>query len=359
MSALSFPPPRFVVRVALALRRFLSNLADSVVPAEVVLLERTAGLGQTLGLRVASRLRLVEALEMGPRSAVDLARGLNLDARSLHRLLRALAAVGIFQLRSDGRFENNRLSRAISSLGPTAEYFGSAANAAAWSDLERSIATGRAAFDRVHGVSVWQWFADHPEDGAEFSAAMAAVTTLYAPAVAACPAFEGILRLCDVGGGRGVLLAAALTRHPKLCGLLLDHPAVLSGAREHLAASGVMERVELAAGDFFESVPTGCDGYLLKQVLHDWDDERCALILRNCRRAMASGARLFLVEALVDETTAADIGPLFDLHMLVACEGGRERSLEEFTRLLAANGFRMKKAHPTASPMWVLEAVAV
>ncbi|HXU31594.1 MAG TPA: methyltransferase [Thermoanaerobaculia bacterium] len=368
MSASTLPPPpgappRFAVTAALWLRRLFLGLADRVVPASAAMVDRASGTGQTQGLRTASRLGIADRLAAGPKTAAELAREIGADEDALHRTLRALAAAGVFRLDAHGRFANNRLSAALRSdrgaVGPVAEYFGSEATVAAWADLPRTVETGENAFPRVHGQSIWSWFDERPDQLATFAAAMGAVTEMYAPAVAGHPAFGRIARLADLGGGRGTMLAAILRRHPKLRGVLVDAPGVLDQALPYLERQGVLDRVERVPGSFFVEAPAGCDGYLLKQVLHDWDDARCRTILATCRRAAAPGAKLVVVESIVERNEASGFGAKVDLHMLVACDGGRERGREEFRRLLAESGFALSAVHPTASPVWILEATAV
>ncbi len=327
------------------------------------MVDRAAGTGQTQAIRSASKLGIADRLAGGPRSAAELAREVGADPDALHRMLRALAATGVFRLDSAGRFSNNRLSETLrrdrEAIGPVAEYFGSEATVVAWADLTRTVERGDNAFPRVHGSSIWTWFEAHPEEQATFAAAMGAITEMYAPAVASQPVFSGLQRLADLGGGRGTMLAAILRRHPGVRGVLLDSAGVLEQAVPYLERQGVLDRVERVEGSFFDSIPPGCDGYLLKQVLHDWDDARCLEILGACRRAATPGSKLLVVESIVERNDARDFGAKVDLHMLVACDGGRERGREEFCRLLAAAGFDLVRVHPTASPMWILEATAV
>ncbi|MEP7010632.1 MAG: methyltransferase [Acidobacteriota bacterium] len=348
---------------ALWLRRLFLGLADRMVPASAAMVDRASGTGQTQAIRTASRLAIADRLGHGPQTAAALAEEVGADADALHRTLRALASSGIFRLDTQGRFSNNRLSEALRSdraaVGPVAEYFGSEATVTAWADLIRTVETGENAFPRIYGQSIWTWFDEHPNDLATFAAAMGAITEMYAPTVAANPAFGRIARLADLGGGRGTMLAAILRRHPNLRGVLVDAPGVLDQALPYLERQGVLDRVERVPGNFFVEAPSGCDGYLLKQVLHDWDDERCRTILATCRRAAAPGAKLLVVESIVERNEAAGFGAKVDLHMLVACDGGRERSREEFRRLLEASEFALSAVHPTASPMWILEAIAV
>jgi hypothetical protein len=356
-------PPAWVVRGVLSLRRALLALADRVVPAHVALRERSFGVGATALLGVAARLRLADRLAGGPRTAAELAAAAGVDADALHRVMRALAAEGLFRLGPDGRFSNSRLSEALREDAPQschawADYFGSASNLAAWADVEATVRTGRDAFSRVHGASVWEWFARHPEEERAFADAMVDRTNLEAAAVARAYPFGRLRRVCDVGGGRGALLAELLLQHPGLQGVLLDAPAVVAQAAPLLAARGVAGRVEAVGGSFFDAVPAGCDGYLLKDVLHDWDDAACLRILASCRRAMERGARLLLAELVVEANAPERPGALVDVQMLTVCPGGRQRSRAELEALLTAAGFAPLRLWPCVTPLSLLEAEA-
>lgn len=356
------PPPAFVVRLVLALRAGLRWLADAIAPPELALFERASGVGITMALAAASRLGIAGLLEERPASAEDLARRTGIPPENMQRLLRALASIGVFALAADGRFRNNRLSRGLrrdreGTIGDFVDYFGSVSNVMAWTGFEHSLATGECAFDRVHGMPVWSWFDSHPGEREVFGRTMAALTRLHASGVATAYPFAEVARLCDVGGGVGTLLAEVMLRHPHLHGVLFDGEGVAAEARAHLAGRGLAGRVEVLCGDFFAQVPAGCDAYLLKNILHDWDDQRCLQLLAACRRAMQPGQRLLVVEALVEQDTVHDLGPLSDLQMMVVC-GGRERGRDDFARLFAGASLRLHRVVPTASAMSIIEARA-
>jgi hypothetical protein len=367
------PPPRFAVGLVRGLRRLLKRAADALVPPPLALFDLVIGVGATQLIRAAARLGLADLLVATPRTAAELADLTGTDPDALHRMLRGLVAIGLFRLGRDGRFRNNRLSRALCAGGPGslrnyALYFGSAANVRAWADLDRTLdgddidgsgGSGGSAFERIHGTTIWDWFDAHPDERETFAGAMGELTELYASAVASARPFAAVRRLCDVGGGRGTLLAEILLRHPRIEGVLLESHGVVDAARPFLAARGVLDRVELVAGSFFAEVPAGCDAYLLKNVLHDWDDARCREILGVCRRAMAQGALLLVVETVVEADTVHDLGPLSDLQMMVVCSGGRERSRGELALLYAECGFRLERVLATASPMSLVLGVAV
>ncbi|HEX8950756.1 MAG TPA: methyltransferase, partial [Polyangia bacterium] len=272
-------PPGFVIRVVLALRNALLALAHALVPADVRVFELAIGIAPTKMLHVVAKHRIADHLADGPRTAAELAWRTGLDADALHRTLRALAHLGVFRLRADGRFANNRLSASLRQgrygrLRDAAVYLGSASNVGAWNDLEETVRTGRNAFERVFGMSVWDWFDAHADERETFAQFMMGRTVFEAPTIAALYPFGELQRICDVGGGRGTLLSELLVRHPHLRGVLCDAPGVIASARELLERRGLGDRVELVAGSFFESVPAGADAYLLKNILHDWDDAR-------------------------------------------------------------------------------------
>lgn len=356
------PPPSVAVRALLGLRRAIQKLADAVTPAELVLFERVTNVHHTAIVSAAARHDLSDLLEAGPLSAEAIAAKKGLSADSVHRMMRALAAWGIFTLRSDGTFENNRLSRALRSgtLARTREfaiYFGSGSNLAAWSDFDHALRTGDSPFEHVHGMTVWEWFDRHPDEREIFAHLMMGITTMAAPVVATLYPWSEVTRVCDVGGGRGTLLSELLVRHPHLSGVLCDAEGVLISARELLRSRGVEDRVELTPGSFFEAVPRGADAYILKHVLHDWDDEACGRILEVVRRAMERGQKLIVVEGVVDKLTNQPMEASGDLQMMVACSGGRDRSLGELRRLLVAHQFDLERTFPYAT-VSILEAVA-
>lgn len=338
-------PPPFAVDAALALRRVLLRAADAVVPAEGVLWEKSMGLARTQVIGALAELGVAEALAAGPRTAAELAPGLGADPDALHRVLRVAALDGIVRIDRRGRFRLTRLGRALreeapGSMRPWARYLVLESTRSAWADLTQSVRTGRAAFPRVHGTSVWEWLAAHPEEETLFAAAMRSVTEVEAPALAAADLWPERGRICDVAGGVGTLLAAILTERRELRGVLVEAPGVLAEAAGYLGRRGLGHRVELVEGDIFGELRAEADVYVLKNVLHDWDDVASARILRAVRAAMRPGARLVLVEQLQARNRPHPVTSLVDLHMLTQCDDGRERSREELQRLLGGAGLR-------------------
>ena len=348
LSPRRFPdaPPKLAVRFGLAARRFLLRLADALLPGELVALELSLGHMVSSVLAAVTQLGVAELLEKkGPLDAAAIAAELSLDRDAVHRTLRTMANVGVFTMSDDGRFANNKVSRALvgGNLARTREwvlYCTSGSNSAAWRDYAQTLRTGESAFARVHGMNVWDWFDAHPEEREMFAHAMMGITVVEAPVIAAIYPFKEVKQLCDVGGGRGTLLSELLLRHPHLAGVLCDAPGVIESARPLLAARGVADRTTLAHANFFESVPSGSDAYLLKNILHDWDDPTCKKILSVVRAAMQPGGKVILCEMLVEPNSRELVGTRADLQMLIACENGRERGIGELHALLSATGFR-------------------
>jgi hypothetical protein len=353
------------VRGLLALRKALLRAADAIVPAQVAVFDRVTAMAGSHLVSELARLGIADLLEERPLTAAELASQTSTDPASMLRAMRGAVSMGFFERDGEGRYANNRLSSTLRSretydVRSFARYFGSRSNVTAWCDFPETLRTGKNAFERVHGKTIWDWFDAHPIERETFANTMMAMTLADAPGIATTYPFAEVRKVCDVGGGRGTLLSEILVRHPHLRGVLCDNAGVLESAQELLVTRGVARRVELVAGSFFDegSVPKGADVYMLKHILHDWDDERCVAILRNCRAAMEPGARLLVIEALVEDATE-DYGALADLHMMVVCCDGRERARSEYEKLLALAGFRLDRVLEAPTPVAILDAVAV
>ncbi len=214
--------------------------------------------------------------------------------------------------------------------------------------------TGEIGFDRAFGMPVWKFFEQNPENAKTFNDAMTGFTLTVNDAVLSSYDFSSISKIVDVGGGHGSLITSILKANPQMKGVLFDAPPVIEGARQHIKVEGIVERCEAVAGDFFELVPGGGDAYIVKWIIHDWDDERSVSILQNCHRAMAENGRLLLVEAVVPHGREPHFSKYMDLNMLIMT-GGRERTEDEYRTLLEASGFRLTRIIPTESPMSIIE----
>jgi O-methyltransferase domain/IclR helix-turn-helix domain len=312
---------------------------------------------------VAVELSLAERLGEGPRTATDLAADAGAHAPSLRRLLRALVAIGVVAQDGPDRYSLTPLGEEMRQdrLGPTARLFHSDHYWQSWLHLDHSIRTGERAFDHVYGMRNWDYYAIHPEEAAIFDAAMSSITGPVSKAVAASYDFSRFQLVADIGGGDGTLLTEILHRYSSVRGLLFDLPNVVERARKKLDASAVLERCELVGGSFLESVPPGASIYMMKTIIHDWEEPVVGTILERCRTAIGdTGAPLLLIERVLPE----QIGPedmddlLADLDMM-ANPGGQERTESEYAALLDRAGFRLERITPTPTPFKIVESVPV
>ncbi|MEV0173770.1 methyltransferase [Streptomyces sp. NPDC050803] len=320
---------------------------------------------QVLG--VAARLRLADLLHDGPRSGAELAAATGTHEDSLHRLLRALESLGVVQRHGrTGRFALTGFGEVLRSdtgapARALADLFTSEAVWRPWGELLHSVRTGQTAFEHVFGMPAFPYIGGRPDLSGLFNAAMAETARGAADVVVAGYDFSGFDTVVDVGGGNGTLLAALLTACPEGRGILFDTPTGVKEAAEVLAAADVTDRCTITPGDFFTAVPSGGDAYVLKSIIHDWDDDSSRAVLSNCRRAMPRHAKLLLVEPVLpgdDGGPAALSTVLSDLNMLVMA-GGRERTEAEFAALLDSAGLELTRVGEPLAPthFQVLEAV--
>jgi predicted O-methyltransferase YrrM len=308
---------------------------------------------------VAARLGLADHLAGGPMTCEDLAAATQSHAPSLRRLLRALVSVGVFAEPTPGRYALTPLAALLQSATPgsmrsLAIVYGDECYRA-WGDFLHSIRSGEPAFAHHFGMAPFAYFAAHPAADRTFNEAMIGYTQRVADAVVAAYDFAPFGTVVDVGGGYGTILAAVLRGAPAARGVLFDQPHVVADARALLTAAGVAERCTCVGGDFFAAVPSG-DAYILSQILHDWDDERCTAILAQCRRAMPEHGKLLVVELVLPPGAEPSFGKWLDLHML-AVTGGRERTADEFDRLFRAAAFALERVLPTPAGPSIVEAI--
>ena len=313
---------------------------------------------------VAAELQIADLLAGGPKSADELARATDCHSPSLHRFMRALVSLTLCSERDDGSFELAPLGGCLRADAPD-----SVRSLALWSgrylwplwgSLLQSVKTGRSARSLVAGIDGFDDLEQDEEAATVFNRAMLELTRLVARQVTHAYDFAEMRRIVDIGGGYGALLAAVLEAYPDAHGVLYDLPHAIEGARAHLASAGLANRCELVGGSFFESAPVGADAYLLKSIVHDWDDERSVDILRSCRRAIPPSGKLLLVERMMPERFEASprhrLFAQMELSRFVG-HGGRERTEAEFRALLELGGFTLKRIIPTASEFNILEGV--
>ncbi len=310
---------------------------------------------------VAAKLGIPDLLAEKPQTAAALAVQTETHSTALYRVLRLLTSVGVFGANADGEFSLTPLSEMLRSDVPhsmrdMAIMLGDHWTWDAWGETMHSVKTGEVAHEKVQGMGTFEFFQKDEAAGTVFNRAMTNLSQMVVPAVVAAYDFSAFSKLVDIAGGHGFLLSGILKANPHLQGVLFDLPYVIASAGELLEKEGVKDRVELVSGDFFKSVAPGADAYLLKHIIHDWDDEQSVEILKNIHSAMNDGGKVLLVEMVVPETSEPSPSKILDIQMLLM-EGGMERTAEEYRRLLDAAGFSLTRIVPTRSPYSIVEAI--
>ncbi len=324
---------------------------ESTDPAEL-LLRKLGGSCLTQVVATAAKLGLPDALAEGPKTLSELSLALGCVEPLLGRLVPILVGEGILCEGADDTLALTEVGRQLGgdALGPLAVFLGAMPQWAAWGALDQAIQTGEAAFRLVHGADFYDYLAEHPEDARIYDAAMNAFTHADARALAEVYDFSTARSVVDVGGGWGAVLSALLERYPGLRGVLLETPEVAGRARARLATEPFADRLDVVGGDFTRAVPEGADVYVVKHVIHNWDDEDCEQLLRRCASAMAPGGRVLVVDYVLMPGVAMDMARLLDLEMMVLTGRGRERSKNEFRLMFRAAGLVLTAAHPLAGP---------
>ncbi len=322
----------------------LTELADHVVP---------------FALRCAADLGVADHLADGPRSVEALARLTGSQPGALRRLLRCLVGPGVFAEVQPGCFAltpKGDLLRSTHALSLRQAFPLLRPDLRAWAQVTQALASGRPAFPRVHGQSYYDYLRSHPETSVRVDRAVQSSNRLVVRMFDRLYDWSRVRVLVDVGGGNGSFLAGLLQRHPGLRGLLFDQVHVVSGAPSVLEAAGVETRCQVRAGSFFDGLPAEGDTYLLKTILHDWDDTRALAILRGVRAVVPADGRLLVLEALLEPGNDYDIGKLLDLNSFVLA-GGVDRNQQQFEVLFEQAGFRMQRVLRTTNALALLEAV--
>jgi SAM-dependent methyltransferase len=315
-------------------------------------------ISQAIG--VVSHLAIADQLSRGARTSDDLADAASVEPQALYRVMRLLASMRVFDEVAPRTFSLTALGETLRSDAPdSVRNFAITETAPGhwlpWGRLDESVRTGQPMTYKTLGMGLFDWYAQSPEEAGYFNAAMGNLSALAAGELVRVYDFSSVRTVADIGGAHGVLLAAVLGANPAARGILLDLPHVIETAEEAIKDQGLSDRCNLVSGDFFEAVPEGADLHLLKQIVHDWDDEQATRLLQNCHRALAPNGKLLLVEMVIPSDNQPSPAQAMDLNMLVVA-GGRERTEEEFRQLLHAAGFRLERIIPTHSPFNVIEA---
>lgn len=327
----------------------------------VQLMQMLFGFAASRAIGFTAEMGIADLLKDAPKTADELSQQTKMHPRSLYRVMRACASVGVFTEDSENRFSltplaEPLLSDAPGSLRAFATMITTDWQFETWAHLPYSVQTGKPAFDKVHGMSSFDYFWSHDKAGKVFNDAMTSNSAFSCAAVIDAYDFSTISTLVDVGGGHGLLLASILKKYPKMKGILFEMPAIANEAKALIDSYGVADRCERMGGDFFKSVAAVGDACIMKHIIHDWNDEQCITILKNCRNAMQAGAKVLVVEMVIPEGNEPSIGKFLDLQMLLYLTGC-ERTEAEYKLLFDKAGFELTRIVPTMSPFSIIEGI--
>jgi hypothetical protein len=319
------------------------------------------GLYPARALHTVAELGVADLLKSGPRPIGEIAKEVGAVQEPLHRMMRALAGAGVFTEVDSGEFALTEMGELLRSDAPGSlrgyiALYGTDLLLRAANELGATVRTGKPGAEVAFGVPLYGYLSQHPDTAQVFDSAMTSVSSMDHAAVLAAYDFTGVQTVVDVGGGQGALMAAILQAYPGTRGILLERADVLQGAAVQLGERGVAQRCDLVAGDFFAEIPPGADTYLMKRVLHNWDDDRALAILRACRKAIPEGGRLLIIDAVVPPGDAPSPTKLLDLVMLSLLAGGKERTEGELRSLLTQAGFQLQRVIPAGWLLSIAEA---
>jgi len=330
-------------------------------PPDAILLQMLMAPMLEKSICIAAKLGIADLLAKNSATAEELAQQTKVHGPSLYRILRMLATAGIFAETEDHKFVLTPVASPLRSDVPQSMrdftiMMGEKWLWDAWGEFEYSVETGGAAHDKVQGMGSFEFFTKNKEAGRVFNNAMTNLSLSCADPIAEAYDYSRFETLVDIAGGHGILLSRILKANPKLRGILFDLPSVIDGAPELLRQEGVSDRVDLKSGSFFESVPEGADAYIMKHIIHDWNDDSSCKILENIRSVMKSDSKILIVEMVVPPGNEPHPSKALDLMMLIM-EGGKERTKEEYATLLQDSRLKLNSIYPTKSPYSIVEAV--
>jgi hypothetical protein len=339
----------------------MPNQSTALAPGpEQVLGQLITGATVTRLLGLAAEHKIADRLREGARTVDELAAGLDFEPEALYRAMRALASHGVFSEVEPRTFALTPAAELLRSDVPGSQRLWAMFNSAQWywdaiGHIGHSLKTGEPAFVDLYEQSSFEFYNSDPQAGRLFYSMMTQMTEELLPVILERYDFSPFRHVVDVGAAQGALLLAVMGQHPQMRGTLFDLAVVVARLRSELAESPLADRLEFAAGNFFEAVPEGADAYLLKYIIHDWDDGECVSILDNCRQAMAPEGKVLVIENVIASGDEPCPGKMLDLTMMLM-EGGRERTADEFTMLFEQAGLRMTRQIPLAGSMHILEA---
>jgi hypothetical protein len=337
------------------------------MPPQIMILQMMNAYRLSQNISVAAQLGIADLLADKPKSTIELAEKTATHPQALYRLLRTLASFGIFAESENQHFCLTPRAALLQSEIPGslrgyASVIGSKWHWQMWKDILYSVKTGESAFEAQHGMGFEDYYQQHPEVAQTFDAAMKGALTLSDRAILASYDFSSFKRVIDIatgGQGDGELLASILKQNPATTGVHFDSPTRIERAKPALEPIDICDRAQLISGDFFKSVPDGGDAYIVKNLIHDYDDAQASKILNNLRQAIANNGKLLIVEMLVPPGNEASLAKILDVEALIMTPGAIERTAEQYSQLLTTSGFKVTRIIPTKSPMSIVEAIVI
>jgi hypothetical protein len=335
--------------------------ADHADHGARTLIERIFAFMETTALMAAAKIGLPDALADEPLSPQEVAAKIGVGEQAVARLMRDLTGTGVLRSTGTGRYALTDLGQFLRSDVPGSarafyQMFGGPLGQGMIGGEAPLVNPGKTAFEQILGAPIFEYMAAHPDDGTIFNNAMVSIgSAIGTPPIHAYD-FSGLSQIVDVGGGHGQLAREVLRANPGMSGIVYDRANVIAETRGEIERAGLADRCQAVAGDFFESVPAGADCYALRLVIHDWDDDEAATILRRCREGITDGGRLLIFEIVMPDSDVPHPAKGMDWVML-SCVTGQERTEAEYAELLERSGFRLKRVVPSPTPMSVVEAV--
>lgn len=354
-------PPVWFYNMVTAFRNFLKKFYFKLVPPNVAIYEKATDVWISKAIGVACELNLADIIGDGEKHTDDIARQSHCDPAALTRLMRALSGEGVFKETRNLVFVNTPLSKAIMDGDNGMKYMVrhqlSETNFSIINEMTRSIRTGKSVAHDVLGMDIFTFLEKNPDKNKLYNKAMTNTSRLISTAVLSSYDFKGVHVLVDLGGGEGTLLFQILQKYPDMNGIVFDLPHAVISTKGNAEKFGVEKRIKIDSGDFFDGVPIGGDAYLLKNIIHIFDDDTSIKLLKIIYKAMPEKGRVLLVESVIKNDNKPAYGKILDLQMLTGTENGKERAEEEFRALFEASGFAFGRIVKTVTPFCIIEAV--
>jgi hypothetical protein len=353
-------PFYFIAKLLSILRSFLSKLNINLYPGTIVLYEQFQNLWILPALYVTAELNIAEFLREKPKSIEELAAETGSHTESLYRIMRALASSGIFKETKNRYFALTPRSKALlnndnDSLRYVLIHHLGIPNWNVLGNLIHAVRTGEDVFTKVNGEPIYDYLLHHPLQSEVFTKSMSNLSGLSLMPILQAYNFSSFKTIADIGGGEGLLLASILKKYQKPTGILFDLPAEVQKSSEIFRKYGVSDRITTVQGNFFESIPIRADVYILKNILHNWNDEMCIRILEKIKESMLSDGRILIIEMVVLSSDFDPLPKILDIQMLAAVAGGKERTKREFSDMVSKSGLHLKKFIPTIAPLHIIE----